>query len=291
VNSVIELKDFKSLAVKLARAVASREAFYNAVRRGISSFRPERIRRGATLRGAIGGSANGYLQWSFAWAPLIADISAVQQNLRSLRKTVDEIVSKEGRRLVRHFSVPITEYSDSETYYTKNPWSYYGTKNDLLYRRRVKYPTAKFTVTVEYSYKIPDWVKEDLYLRAALDAFGLQVNPAIVWNALPWSFVVDWFTGLGRWIDQFKIRNFETNTHITRCCISSHVERRIETTLQVVNHPAFGHGTGEVPVCTVAEESYFRTPYVPDMLRSIQLSGLNSREFTLAGSLGVARWR
>jgi hypothetical protein len=44
-----------------------------------------------------------------------------------------------------------------------------------------------------------------------LDLFGANLNPAIVWNAIPFSFVVDWFLKVGDYFDKMEVQLFGDN--------------------------------------------------------------------------------
>jgi hypothetical protein len=46
-------------------------------------------------------------------------------------------------------------------------------------------------------------------LRGALDSLGFELNPGIIWDAIPFSFVVDWFVNVGKVANSFKIDTLE----------------------------------------------------------------------------------
>jgi hypothetical protein len=91
-------------------------------------------------------------------------------------------------------------------------------QRDVLTQRRIK-GRGKATSSA-------DFISPELYTRSVLgrlvehhelgcvvtvtnpDVFLMQqfgvLNPlAVAWDAVPWSFVVDWFTGLGSWLGSF----------------------------------------------------------------------------------------
>jgi hypothetical protein len=45
----------------------------------------------------------------------------------------------------------------------------------------------------------------DKVLRGLLDSLGFELNPRIIWDALPFTFVIDWFFGVGSFLDRFRI--------------------------------------------------------------------------------------
>lgn len=40
-------------------------------------------------------------------------------------------------------------------------------------------------------------------MRAWLDTLGLNLSPTVIWNAIPYSFVVDWFANVGDCLKQY----------------------------------------------------------------------------------------
>jgi len=55
----------------------------------------------------------------------------------------------------------------------------------------------------------------NLYSRIALfmDAFGI-IDPNVIWDQIPFSFVVDWFLGIGNWLSDNKPRAYPTTFNI-----------------------------------------------------------------------------
>jgi len=46
-------------------------------------------------------------------------------------------------------------------------------------------------------------------VRVLLDSFGIELNPRILWDAIPFSFVVDWFLDVGSVIGRYRIDAME----------------------------------------------------------------------------------
>jgi len=58
---------------------------------------------------------------------------------------------------------------------------------------------------------------EDL---ARLDSLGVRVDPGIVWDAIPLSFIVDWFVDVSSFLHSFARDNFPIQTTVTDFCHS-----------------------------------------------------------------------
>jgi hypothetical protein len=51
-------------------------------------------------------------------------------------------------------------------------------------------------------------------LRALLDAFGVMWDPAIIWNAIPFSFVLDWIWDVSEWLGKWARPNLPVQLRI-----------------------------------------------------------------------------
>jgi hypothetical protein len=47
-----------------------------------------------------------------------------------------------------------------------------------------------------------------------MDAFGLSLNAATLWNAIPFSFVIDWVTNVGDLLDSWRVDNLTATCRI-----------------------------------------------------------------------------
>lgn len=224
----------------------------------------------------------------FGYLPMYNDLVSLWQSARMYRERVAKLLADEGKEKVVHFEHSLSDrYEDADQY--RDQAIDFGCNGSFRFHRNIRYVNPMFRATIRYSYELPDWAKEDANLRGLLDMLGVQVNPRVIWAAIPFSFVIDWVIGIGRWLDQFKTSNLEPRTHIHRYCISVTVKRSVINTIQVIGDNVTGCNTGEVPVTTWLEEAYYRTPLTPPWLRSLRASGLSSTEFSLGSALVLTR--
>jgi hypothetical protein len=268
INSLIELKDFRSLPRTLSRV---RNLF-----KGLAHGK-------ATLKELLKSSADSYLQSEFNIRPLIRDLQGIYSAVTGVRAQVERLYANELRYQTSHYRQSLSGlFPSSDVTVLVSPGLYQG----FNARRKVSVGDASLVVTVDYGYHLKGVPKELAHIGALLDSLGVNFNPAIIWNAIPWTFVVDWVFDVSRWLDQFKIRNFEPSTVIYRCCYSIKVRRRIECFAQnSVNGPV----SIMVPCSWVTEDSYHRRQFSPHLISSITSSGVNLKEFTLASALFLSR--
>jgi hypothetical protein len=291
-NSIYELKDIPQLVGTHTRLQVFADKMRDLILGSGSLVGKAKDLRGmlrnALSRGRNNIPSDAYLAWKFGLAPMLSDVLQLQVAIYSIRRELNNLRQNANKKLISHYRAAIgSPYGDSDV---TSPWSASyqnwfvgGTQG----RRRVTYPVRQFNASMEYSYSLDSSIGDaEMEIRALADAFGVNFNPRILWAAIPWSFVVDWFVGVGRWLDQFKQRNIEPVTIITNYCWSQHIKRSTElfigSGLQNAMPPM-------VSTAVINENSYIRNPAVPDFFRSIQLSGLDPQKFMLGAALAATR--
>lgn len=290
-NSVLELKDFRGYAKLL-----------NNIKGRINNFSPTvaawlKLARNApkaTLRELSRKAAGGFLGWKFAIEPLLSDISSVHTALSQTERRINDLVSRAGRPQVRHFTVNWQEYPNTFEQGSNAGffWLTYQLLSTGLYDvdRKVFYEPSTFHAQIEYSYYLTQFQVEHARILGMLDALGINCNPAIIWNAIPWSFAIDWVVGVGRWLDQMKTRNLEPMVNIRRYLWSIRRQRRIYVT-SGITRSYYGLPPGpRKHLPEVRETAYRRDVGIPDV-GSITSSGINSNEFVLGAALLTVRRR
>ena len=159
-----------------------------------------------------------YLNYQFGWQPLKAEVNAVVNAARNHRDVMQNYKHNEGSNVHRKFHFP------DET----QQWEFENSRsNAIAWPSGSKFqslaqPAAHCVSYVRnerkrwfegcFTYGGPG--KADNYSRhlgfgSEADAvFGLNLNPANLWEAAPWSWAVDWFTNAGDVIT--NVGNFVT---------------------------------------------------------------------------------
>jgi hypothetical protein len=282
INSIIELKDFKTLPNTL---------------RTINSVL---VKSKVTLREAFRAKADGYLQAKFNILPLLSDISGIKTALLRTEKRMNDLVTRTGRTQRMHFAFKWHEATDvAETAVgdcvddMTGSFLSVGLSNPIAVttKRFVYHDPTIFHAEIEYNFNFTQYQIEHARILALLDALGVNLNPAIIWNAIPWSFVVDWVFGVSRWLNQFKLSNMEPQINIHRYLWSVKRSRRILVTCyQTQTGSPAKLPAATLPLPVVYEEAYRRFAGLPTR-SSITLSGLSLVECSLGAALVIARRR
>lgn len=310
VNSVIELKDFRSLPETIHKVLSVNnqlKTLVNRVKHGRLPRQSVLWRR--PLWHIAKAVADVFLQKEFNIDPLMSDVRAIHSSIVNIRRQIKHLLENEGETQVKHYRAPILSLlneSNSQNV-SGGGWSapnmeflvdgvYYGPyvtptlqHAQVWAYRNVEYE-AFFSASLEYSYTLDQYVRDNADTYGLLDSLGVNFNPQIVWNAIPWSFVVDWVIDVSRWLGRYKIRLIEPRTTITRFLWSVNVHRKVSTSIEVKPD---GHylGSGVVPTWEHIEKAYIRLNDVPLIHNSLMRSGISLKEFVLGGALGIATHR
>jgi len=286
VNSLIELKDFKSLPQSLGRIKKILQLIGSAP-------------KGHSLKKLLNTfsktGADSYLQLKFNIQPLVSDIVGISSSLSRSEKTIRSFLNRRGQPITSHFSYVIDEFKDSDEMteaYFPAPTSQVEPGNIWRCRRIAVYEPTRFHAQIQYSYNYSEFQVAHAQLLALLDDLGVNLNPVIIWNAIPWSFVVDWFIRVNGWLDQFKRLNMEPEVNIRKFLWSVTRNRRIY--LYLINssgiaRPRCTYGqTKLLPI--ISERAYRRSCSLPG--RSwFETSGMNLTKFSLGAALAISHRR
>jgi len=293
INAVYELKDFRHLAL-LAKSAIARIA-----RLGLYDFASRTFKKGISLvkRPTLSGlsqlAASTYLEWKFAVAPLISDIAATWRAVSNTEKQLRKLLDNAEKVRIGHYSVAFEEYPSSVTDY-KAPYMVYRnqTPGNFIcagWSRDTRTQPSKFHVEIEYSYALLGLQASHSKLLAYLDAFGINLNPAIIWNAIPFTFLLDWVVGVSRFLSGLGAGFMDPVVFIRQYLWSIARARRHIGTISY--YPIGVASTyGQVYALPLVDEtSYRREVKMPALSSLLTTSGLSSTELRLGAALLVSR--
>jgi len=181
-------------------------------------------------------AADHFLNHNFGWVPFVKDLADFLSNLRDLQQKIER-VSKENGQWIRRRSILENVELDEQV----PGWSGTGIHNVWPLNTSPANDTWVGTPTWEYRHKIqkvstsvgafryyipefdvnsPEWGGLGL-VRRALAIHGARINPYHIYQAVPWSWLVDWLTPVGHDLqvlqdsmsDDLVCRYLYTTTH------------------------------------------------------------------------------
>jgi hypothetical protein len=215
-NFLFELKDFKNIAKSISalrpsqivgtlkKARARIRAAQRAVSNGSTSSRLIETARCATR-----SAAEVVLIKHFAIDPTVRDLVTLHsQMLASVRDAQHRFRDSGLTGQSRHYSEEISRVDQTTV----------GTYNSYWYRKGFM-KTDLFTATMSFSF--------DYDMRDTMGAFsrlyGFGLNAGVVWNAVPFTFLVDYFVKVG---DAIESMQQDPNVHLD---LNQYCESRLVT--------------------------------------------------------------
>lgn len=154
---------------------------------------------GRVLSGHIKPSdvPGGYLAYKFGWEPLFRDLKGLLDLSDAIdfrQKFLLDSLKKGGLHVRRKLGTNSLSFSDSGQHFAMMDGKYFA-KGTYHYSGQEKaWFTARFAMSAN----------QDLH-RLRTDVFrsilGLRISAASIWEALPWSWLIDYFVNVGDILD------------------------------------------------------------------------------------------
>jgi hypothetical protein len=203
-------------------------------------------------RGKLGNIANGILNEEFGWRPFLDDVCAILKGLKQFHKKLKKFMREQHEVHVTHYKKILTEDNyvphvlttsepsvlESGTFYRNENFvqldvdapEFFFWKDYIIHHLRA----PEYIATMKYTYHIPlglDTLRETV---AWLDAFGVYWDPQVLWNAIPFSFIVDWFFNVGDWLHQKLSKpNYPVKLRVIDFCISVKADCLMEGSVRI----------------------------------------------------------
>lgn len=300
VNFLLELKDFRSVVKLIGSRFGQKLDRINSYRLKMPDGTYKQVFRGLPRDKTLKWLSKRYLEYNFGWRPLYRDVVSLLKEVTGFHARYQELIGDADKPVQKHWRTVVSGTSSSETRPSFDdvgsaPTTSYEGSWAYRVKRQVVLEASNgviYNATLRMRYKVPPELSAaGGQAKAWLDLLGVSRNPAILWNAIPFSFLVDWVVGIGSFLDRFRTDNIQFQTEIMDFCHSAKFMKRVRYDLAVVNQNSAGVYFSLPWVTTDSCEisRYERKVGYPDLNLALQTSGLNAREITLAGALFSAR--
>lgn len=225
-------------------------------------------------------AAQRHLEYQFAIAPFIGDLMRMMDFQAQTEKRIRMLKNLKSGAIVRSATV----WGDDGVVQPEKlsyVSSLYQESNRLAYRlatRRRMWVSTKWTATRP----LPD---TDMELRALANklVFGLDTSFSLLWNAMPWTWLVDWFSNIGDIVD--GARNTIPCAH-TGSCIMLHRKTVIDS-WRWVSRPS--SSTIKLRIADSVNEHKLRWLAPTVALPEFDLPFLDGRQLSILSALAVTR--
>jgi hypothetical protein len=203
-------------------------------------------------------SANMLLTYNMAIRPLVSDFIAILSNLATTVAQAQNEFTDLGKQVQ---SSHYTEVLDEQG-------SYVPKSLNLLpyFEEGIKFRATR-TATLTYTYKYRRRNSSEAFLKY----WGLQATPEALWNALPGSFLLDYFIGIA---DSLHAMNIDKHVDVHEHQYCESVSKRQMQGLWFSGSPSTRVGaiigasycdesSSDVLITGINQEKYLRTPCAP----------------------------
>lgn len=263
-NFIYELREVKSL---LPRLLKFKWDFYHKE----ILLTPKLLKDFSNGRYNLETLSSNYLAYQFGWKPLLADLKKLANLVPTVLKRLEYL--KKTHRKWTKVSFARSDFAPREI---PAPPSGGVLLDELRYV--LSSYRADFHASAYMWHDLQGLDDGFEFLRAFVTALGLNRPGMVLWNAIPFSFVIDWFVRLGDYVDKMTtvdlfggtLRLYSRGTSITETC-------RISCWYRYYNTWFYG---GHQLI-----ERYQRSPGMAIPVSSLVSPELSGTQVTLAAAL------
>lgn len=170
---------------------------------GLKYLAPSALKgKGGKWTGPIQDLANANLAYAFGWRPFVAGLASALDCVRALQAAIDMINAlMAGKSIKRRAYYPLkTSYTNHGTMYTHTLGATLRHKKETVWYSR-EWVTTRWSATG--ATPLPKPGDFDALLKLAFRLlYGIHQDglTAAAWELLPWSWLIDWFWNLGKWL-------------------------------------------------------------------------------------------
>jgi len=243
-----------------------------------------------------------YLNIVFGWKPFIRDLRRLYATMRTIDAQIAKLKAQNGQSIRRRAVLrdDVVTSTSGASYSTPFINVYGGPPSwpigSTVYRLNTTTKTRVW-YSACYRYWIPD-VKSwgwDLRARAAL--FGVLPTPKVLYDAMPWSWLVDWFTDVGELVDAVSPTAVSGTTmkygytmlnDVVTSTATSHVTHSSAAT-RVGNFGSVWEGCDATFSTIYKKERKIRTGGVQPFGPGFSVGSLSAGQWAILAALGLSR--
>lgn len=152
-------------------------------------------------------AADEFLNVEFGWKPLVSDIRKSISAIGKAHKILESYEANSGKVVRRRYEFPVEESEVTVDMGAADPWTFsgpsslsrYGHPTQHLFKTTRTYRrtwfSGGFTYHLPTGYKSRWWLART-WARAG-PLLGIELTPATVWQASPWTWAANWFSNMG----------------------------------------------------------------------------------------------
>jgi len=156
-----------------------------------------------------------FLGVNFGWIPFLSDVRDMvetTENLQSLMKQLrskNGVWSHRGGTITSSVDTEVIAHSDTQTkHWPVLTGDYYQNIAQSGSYKVIKRTSRRIWFSANFRYYfLPSTLDDEGFdFNFKRHLYGLEISPTLLWQAMPWSWLVDWWSGFG-----YAFQNLDTN--------------------------------------------------------------------------------
>lgn len=164
------------------------------------------------------GAADHFLNHTFGWAPFVSDLTDFVNLYQNASTKIAQIQRDNGMTIRRERTLERShtreriawgfgggcEPSGFQIASLCDLFEFQGVPTNAFWET-VDETTSRVWASGQFTYYVPEFdpdhpasIGEMAKLQRYLTIYGARINPDVIWKLTPWTWLIDWLTGLGR---------------------------------------------------------------------------------------------
>jgi hypothetical protein len=231
-------------------------------------------------------ASNNFLAFEFGVKPFIKDIQDILKLSESVDKRIKHLIAYNKQTSHKTFA-RTTLFEEPYTWY----WSMFDaianretpTAVDLEFRRLNA--KVQFRCGAKLYQDLSDLQGAMAQMKALAAGGGFNKPARVIWNAIPYSFVVDWFFHVGKLLDSLSVQPFGGTYEITNIMHSLTSEALYEVTQVHRNGTTADNDFNHFKLGVVHAKSYVRKSGLPLQSLFFTDGALSPKQLALSAAM------
>jgi len=256
----------------------AREYPFKAAKFALMKQKGRALKRGvkSVMQRPIGTLSDQYLAYNFDYAPSVSDIFAIVNMGDKVSKRLDYLRKSRGKLVKLHYRSQLENILSPDYNYVR------GGDTDYVIRMHTTALDVKYSASATLFQELEGLDDAWASWKSIFAASGFNNPVSIAWNALPFSFVLDWILPIGNALKSMAIQPFMGRWDVYNVSASIRV---LQSQLAYRDFVMSNHANTSHVLALIQTEYYRRWAGLPMSSSDIDLAGLSPDQQTLFDAL------
>jgi hypothetical protein len=220
-RNVVELRDIPRSISSLRESIGNFRALYTSLAKS-----PSLRKIIFDLKGSAKAVPNEYLSFHFGWKQLYKDITDLLDQPKKFSKRMNFLIARNGKPTTYRSSKKFLSGESGVSGFEHYPLNIEGNYRLGSNIQR----ESELRLVINATFDFPNVSGPSFREREFLRRLGVLPTPTDIYNLVPWTWLIDWFSGLGNYIEMIDIINSDP-TLVNWGMITCETKGELDTTL------------------------------------------------------------